>query len=53
MRKAKDVMQAKNETREKDVDAVVTDPDPSRETGTTIPPANPETQIQATSASTR
>jgi hypothetical protein len=46
MRKAEDVKQEKDETREKDVDAVVTDPDPSRDTGTIIPTANPETQIQ-------
>ena len=38
-------MQAKGEIQEKDVDAVVTDPDPSRETETRIPPVNPETPI--------
>jgi hypothetical protein len=38
-------MQAKDEIQEKDVDAVVTDPDPSRDTETTIPTLNPETPI--------
>jgi hypothetical protein len=38
-------MQAKDEIQEKVVDAVVTDPDPSRETGTTIPTVTPETPI--------